>query len=207
MCLVWGYTQTLLFLCFSALTCCCCTKFFSLLYSHCEYQDFKIQNIVGSCDVKFPIRLEGLAYSHGAFSSVSNNSPMSNSVCWLASAMRLLCRKSSVTYHHYYFAVWTWALSRPNLSHEAAKNCAAYFCLGKNCDHRSQGKFSSSCMLITGPVIVVDKFFFKICLAFLGKGWDIHSVWEYIPCPYWVQEGPTMVCAPHFLRYMIICLG
>eukprot|EP01018_Ginkgo_biloba_P009671 Gb_38218 [translate_table: standard] len=32
-------------------------------------QDFKIQNIVGSCDVKFPIRLEGLSYSHGAFSS------------------------------------------------------------------------------------------------------------------------------------------
>ncbi|KAF0929742.1 hypothetical protein E2562_024434 [Oryza meyeriana var. granulata] len=32
-------------------------------------QEFKIQNIVGSCDVKFPIRLEGLAYSHGAFSS------------------------------------------------------------------------------------------------------------------------------------------
>ncbi|KAK1257156.1 TATA-binding protein 2 [Acorus gramineus] len=29
--------------------------------------DFKIQNIVGSCDVKFPIRLEGLTYSHGAF--------------------------------------------------------------------------------------------------------------------------------------------
>ncbi|GMH02723.1 hypothetical protein Nepgr_004562 [Nepenthes gracilis] len=33
------------------------------------FKDFKIQNIVGSCDVKFPIRLEGLAYSHGAFSS------------------------------------------------------------------------------------------------------------------------------------------
>uniref|UniRef100_A0ACD5TNZ3 Uncharacterized protein n=1 Tax=Avena sativa TaxID=4498 RepID=A0ACD5TNZ3_AVESA len=32
-------------------------------------KDFKIQNIVASCDVKFPIRLEGLAYSHGAFSS------------------------------------------------------------------------------------------------------------------------------------------
>ncbi|BBH06893.1 TATA binding protein 2, partial [Prunus dulcis] len=26
-------------------------------------KDFKIQNIVGSCDVKFPIRLECLAYS------------------------------------------------------------------------------------------------------------------------------------------------
>ncbi len=33
-------------------------------------QDFKIQNIVGSCDVKFPIRLEGLAYSHSYFCSV-----------------------------------------------------------------------------------------------------------------------------------------
>ncbi|KAH8970873.1 hypothetical protein BDL97_02G111700 [Sphagnum fallax] len=32
-------------------------------------KDFKIQNIVGSCDAKFPIRLEGLAYAHGHFSS------------------------------------------------------------------------------------------------------------------------------------------
>lgn len=39
-----------------------------------KFQDFKIQNIVGSCDVKFPIRLEGLAYAHGHFSSVSSNS-------------------------------------------------------------------------------------------------------------------------------------
>ncbi|KAG2548932.1 hypothetical protein PVAP13_9KG538500 [Panicum virgatum] len=29
----------------------------------------KFKNMVGSCDVKFPIRLEGLAYSHGAFSN------------------------------------------------------------------------------------------------------------------------------------------
>ncbi|CAG7896399.1 unnamed protein product [Brassica rapa] len=35
-----------------------------------KFKDFKIQNIVGSCDVKFPIRLEGLAYSHSAFSSM-----------------------------------------------------------------------------------------------------------------------------------------
>lgn len=34
-----------------------------------KFTDFKIQNIVGSCDVKFPIRLEGLAFSHGPFSS------------------------------------------------------------------------------------------------------------------------------------------
>ncbi|KAI5436532.1 hypothetical protein KIW84_022866 [Lathyrus oleraceus] len=34
-----------------------------------KFKDFKIQNIVGSCVVKFPIRLEGFAYSHGAFYS------------------------------------------------------------------------------------------------------------------------------------------
>ncbi len=34
-----------------------------------KFSKFKIQNIVGSYDVKFPIHLEGLAYSHGQFSS------------------------------------------------------------------------------------------------------------------------------------------
>ncbi|KAJ1530108.1 TATA-box-binding protein [Nowakowskiella sp. JEL0078] len=34
-----------------------------------QFKDFKIQNIVGSCDVKFPIRLEGLACTHAQFSS------------------------------------------------------------------------------------------------------------------------------------------
>ncbi|UZJ54166.1 hypothetical protein CBS101457_003486 [Exobasidium rhododendri] len=34
-----------------------------------RFTEFKIQNIVGSCDVRFPIRLEGLAYSHGVYSS------------------------------------------------------------------------------------------------------------------------------------------
>jgi Transcription factor TFIID (or TATA-binding protein, TBP) len=37
---------------------------------HIMLQDFKIQNVVASCDVKFPIRLEGLAFSHGLFCSV-----------------------------------------------------------------------------------------------------------------------------------------
>ena len=31
-------------------------------------QDFKIQNIVGSCDVKFPISLEGLNNAHSMYS-------------------------------------------------------------------------------------------------------------------------------------------
>lgn len=34
-----------------------------------RFTDFKIQNIVGSCDIRFPIRLEGLAFSHSNFSS------------------------------------------------------------------------------------------------------------------------------------------
>ncbi|KAK6145022.1 hypothetical protein DH2020_021842 [Rehmannia glutinosa] len=48
-------------------------------------KDFKIQNIVGSCDVKFPIRLEGLAYAHGAFSSVSD---LLSSLCFIVDLVR-----------------------------------------------------------------------------------------------------------------------
>lgn len=34
-----------------------------------KFADFKVQNMVGSCDVKFPIRLEGLVLTHNQFSS------------------------------------------------------------------------------------------------------------------------------------------
>jgi len=34
-----------------------------------ESMDFKVQNIVGTADVGFPIRLEGLVYAHSAFAS------------------------------------------------------------------------------------------------------------------------------------------
>lgn len=34
-----------------------------------KFSEFKIQTIVGSCDVKLPIHLEGLAYGHRQFSS------------------------------------------------------------------------------------------------------------------------------------------
>jgi transcription initiation factor TFIID TATA-box-binding protein len=34
-----------------------------------EFMDFKVQNIVGTADVGFPIRLEGLVYKHSAFAS------------------------------------------------------------------------------------------------------------------------------------------
>jgi len=34
-----------------------------------KFANFMVQNIVGSCDVKFPIRLEGLLLNHSQFSS------------------------------------------------------------------------------------------------------------------------------------------
>lgn len=36
-----------------------------------KFLDFKLQNMVGSIDVKFPVRLEGLAYEHDDFANVS----------------------------------------------------------------------------------------------------------------------------------------
>ena len=39
-----------------------------------EFQDFKVQNMVGSCDVQFPIRLEVLAHSHSIFAATSPRS-------------------------------------------------------------------------------------------------------------------------------------
>lgn len=35
--------------------------------------DFKVQNMVGSCDVKFPIRLEGLVVKHNQFSRLDGH--------------------------------------------------------------------------------------------------------------------------------------
>lgn len=35
-----------------------------------KFQDFKVQNIVASCDVRFPIRLEALVNAHQHFCSV-----------------------------------------------------------------------------------------------------------------------------------------
>jgi len=38
-------------------------------FEDAKFKDFKVQNIVGSCDAKFPIRLEGLHFKHSMFSS------------------------------------------------------------------------------------------------------------------------------------------
>lgn len=52
-----------------------------------KFTDFKIQNIVGSCDIKFPIRLEGLASRHHHFSSYEPELfPGLVSICEIVSA-------------------------------------------------------------------------------------------------------------------------
>lgn len=55
-------------------------------------QEFKIQNMVGSCDVKFPIRLEGLASTHAMFCSVSGRRvPCLGAPCCHVPALASLC--------------------------------------------------------------------------------------------------------------------
>ena len=40
-----------------------------------------MQNMVASCDVKFPIRLEGLAYAHASFANVRRGLLRTPCVC------------------------------------------------------------------------------------------------------------------------------
>ena len=47
---------------------CCRAHHTSSLSHQAKFADFKVQNMVGSCDVKFPIRLEGLVLTHNQFS-------------------------------------------------------------------------------------------------------------------------------------------
>jgi len=38
-------------------------------FENAKFKDFKLRNVVGSCDVRFPIRLEGLAAEHEEYAS------------------------------------------------------------------------------------------------------------------------------------------
>ena len=67
-----------------------------------RFQDFKVQNIVGSTDVKFPIRLEGLAYGHAIFASVSSSSGLVRALL-----MRLLSGWSCFCWHYAHLRIST----------------------------------------------------------------------------------------------------
>lgn len=36
-----------------------------------KFTEFKVRNVMGTCDIRFPIRLEGLLNDHARFASVS----------------------------------------------------------------------------------------------------------------------------------------
>ena len=38
-------------------------------FSDVKFVDFKVQNVVASCDVQFPIRLEGLVFEHSTLAT------------------------------------------------------------------------------------------------------------------------------------------
>ena len=80
-----------------------------------KFSEFKIQNIVGSCDVKFPIRLEGLAYSHGQFSSYEPEVSVARRHC-------------STTLHSHILVVVPWS----HLPYDQAQSRAAYLRFGED---------------------------------------------------------------------------
>lgn len=86
-----------------------------------KFTDFKIQNIVGSCDVRFPIRLEGLAYSHGHFSSVSDG------------PCGMKCKWSDI-----YRLVWARTIPWPHLPYGQTEDCPLNLRLGQDCSDWSE---------------------------------------------------------------------
>lgn len=87
-----------------------------------KFSEFKIQNIVGSCDVRFPIRLEGLAYSHGQFSSYEPEV-----------GIQALLFKS--------FTECCTALPWLDLPHDQTQGCVAHLRVWEDCLDGSKGNY------------------------------------------------------------------
>lgn len=87
-----------------------------------KFSEFKIQNIVGSCDVKFPIRLEGLAYSHGQFSSYE---PEVRRLFYMLFCLELTS-----------LVAFPWS----HLPHDQAQGRAAHLRFWEDCLDRSKGE-------------------------------------------------------------------
>lgn len=95
-----------------------------------KFVEFKIQNIVGSCDVRFPIRLEGLAYAHGHFSSYE---PEVRRLLPLLGFGQKLTRDSCVSQ----------AVPWLDLPHGQAQGRAPHLCLGQGRPDRRKGASSA----------------------------------------------------------------
>jgi|SRR5712671_4090711 len=105
-----------------------------------KFSEFKIQNIVGSCDVKFPIRLEGLAYSHGQFSSYEPEVHLPS--------------LPPVDFQVNRAVAFPWAY----IPYDQAQSCSTHFCVWKDCSHWCQGDWSflerSLCFLADSDISV-----------------------------------------------------
>lgn len=135
-----------------------------------DMQDFKIQNMVGSCDVKFPIRLEGLALASGNFanvriysSAISNIwsliiSSVQNLAC-LALPNLILLKYLLTCYPSWYLTVWAGDFPWADLPHGRPQDRDPRLRLWQGRPHWSQ-----------------------------GAGTDIHCLWEHIPDARAVQE-------------------
>ena len=98
-----------------------------------RFADFKIQNMVGSCDVRFPIRLEGLAYKHSHYSSYE---PELFPGLIYRSAPRLASSPLSL----YPASLLTTRRLAPLVTFSGApQNCPARLRLGQSRPHRRQG--------------------------------------------------------------------
>jgi hypothetical protein len=86
--------------------------------------------MVASCDVKFPIRLEGLAFAHAAFASVRLPTFLREG------RLQLLTPPS----------VRAGALPRPHLPHALAQDCAAHLRQRQGGAHRRQGTRCNSAL-------------------------------------------------------------
>ena len=89
-----------------------------------KFSEFKIQNIVGSCDVKFPIRLEGLAFSHGQFSSYEPE------------VMVYVYPHRPLTS---FFVAFPWSY----LQDDKTEGCPTNFCIRKDCFDGCKGEIYS----------------------------------------------------------------
>ena len=118
-----------------------------------KFSEFKIQNIVGSCDVKFPIRLEGLAYSHGQFSSYEPEVRISDVIHFLRANVLLQL-----------FPGLIYRMIKPKVV------LLVFVCLGKNRSHWCKGNYSFlDLSFLELPTLTLP-------FACEGAGGDIHGI-------------------------------
>lgn len=129
-----------------------------------KFSEFKIQNIVGSCDVKFPIRLEGLAFSHGHFSSYEPEVILF--VRFLINLLILTCGAS--------------ALPGSHLPNGQTQGCPPHLCLGQDRLDWGQSKYLAIDVHSPDPSD-------NITLA--GARGNLHCIRSHLSCTLRIQKG------------------